>query len=76
MVLSLPAGASRTLSAQALESGEAEGLTGALGTGSGKWQLVVTADRPVVVMSLLASATGYLSNLSTAPGATAPARVR
>ncbi len=76
VVLSLPAGASRTLSAQALESGEAEGLTGALGTGSGKWQLVVTADRPVVVMSLLASATGYLSNLSTAPGATAPARVR
>ncbi len=67
VVLSLPAGAARTLSAQALESGDAEGLTGALGTGSGKWQLVVSASRPVVVMSLLASATGYLSNLSTAP---------
>ena len=67
VVLSLPAGAARTLSAHDLESGEAEGLTGALGTGSGNWQLVVTADRPVVVMSLLASATGYLSNLSTAP---------
>ena len=67
VVLSLPAGAARTVSAQALESGDAEGLTGALGTGAGKWQLVVSASRPVVVMSLLASATGYLSNLSTAP---------
>ncbi len=71
--LSLPAGAARTLSAQALESGDAEGLTGDLGTGAGKWQLVVSADRPIVVMSLLASATGYLSNLSTAPEPTAEA---
>ncbi len=67
LVLSVPAGAARTFSASELESGEAEDLSGALGTGAGKWQLVVTADRPVVVMSLLASATGYLSNLSTAP---------
>lgn len=49
--------------------GVGEGLTGALGTGSGKWQLAVSASRPVVVMSLPASATGYLSNLSTVPAA-------
>ena len=65
--LSVPAGAARTLGAQQLESGEGAGLTGALGTGSGKWRLVVTADRPIEVMSLLASPTGHLTNLSTVP---------
>jgi hypothetical protein len=44
--LSLAAGASRMLSAQQLESGEGEGLSGSLGTGQGKWQLVVSADAP------------------------------
>ena len=60
------AGASRSLSAQALESGEGEGMTGALGDGAGKWRLRVTADRPLRVMSLLASGPD-LTNLSTVP---------
>ena len=47
--------ASRSLSAQALESGQGEGLVGALGDGAGKWRLRVSADRPIRVMSLLAS---------------------
>ena len=63
--LSVPAGAARTLGAQQLESGEGAGLTGALGTGSGKWRLVVSSDRSIEVMSLLASPTGHLTNLST-----------
>ena len=65
--LSLGAGASRTLSARELESGEGEGLSGALGAGTGKWRLSVTSDQPVQVMSLLSSPTGHLTNLSTVP---------
>ena len=69
VVLSIGAGESRTVSAQALESGQ--GVSGALGTGEGKWRLVVSADRPIEVMSLLSSPTGHLTNLSSAPGSTA-----
>ena len=65
--LTLPAHGARRLSAQALESGVA-GLSGRLGEGEGKWQLAVTADGEIEVVSLLASPTGHLSNLSTTPG--------
>ena len=68
VTLTLPAGASRALSAQALESGEGEGLGGALGDGTGKWRLQVSAPQPIRVMSLLKSPTGHLTNLSAAPG--------
>lgn len=64
--LSLPAGASRTLTSADLENG-ADGLQGALGDGAGKWQLDVESDEPIIVMSLLSSTAGYLTNLSTAP---------
>ena len=64
--LTLAPGASRTLTAQALEAG-GEGINGALGAGAGKWWLSVTADRTIEVMSLLRSPTGHLSNLSTEP---------
>ena len=81
--LTLPAGAARTVSAAALEStgergidasdggvsdaGDPTSLTGELGVGTGKWQLLVTSEQPIVVMSLLRSPTGHLTNLSTAP---------
>ena len=65
--LSVPAFAARTLSARELESGEADGLSGALGDGAGKWRLRVESDRRIGVMSLLDSPTGHLANLSTAP---------
>ena len=58
------------LSAEALESGDAEGLAGALGTGSGKWQLAVSSEQAIEVMSLLLSARtahGHMTNLSTVP---------
>ena len=71
--LSLAAEASRTLTAQQLESGQGAGVRGALGTGSGKWQLVVTSEPAIEVMSLLSSPTGHLTNLSTAPGTAADA---
>ena len=66
VVLTVLAGASRTLTSVELESG-GEGLTGALGEGAGKWRLQVESDVPIMVMSLLESPTGHLTNLSTAP---------
>ena len=64
--LTIPAGAARTYTAAQLEEGS-PGLRGALGDGAGKWRLAVTSDRPISAMSLLASPTGHLTNLSTAP---------
>ena len=69
--LSIPPGAARTFGAAQLEDGAA-GLTGRLGDGAGKWRLTVTADVPIQVMSLLATPTGHLTNLSTAPGGVDP----
>ena len=66
VVLSLDGGASHTLSAKELESGT--GVSGMLGTGKGKWQLVVNADAPIEVLNTLSTPTGHLTNLSTVPG--------
>ena len=66
VVVSVAAGGSRTLPASELETGGA-GVTGALGDGAGKWRLRVSSDQPIMVMSLLESPTGHLTNLSTAP---------
>ena len=66
VVLTVPAGGSRTILAAELESG-GEGVSGALGDGVGKWRLRVESEEPIIVMSLLSSPTGHLTNLSTAP---------
>ena len=73
----LPGDEARTLSAKALEEGYSESVSdfefeGSLGDGAGKWQLFVSADRPVQVVSLLHSATGDLTNLSTVTGVRDP----
>ena len=66
--LNLPARGSRMLTAEELESGDGEGLTGALGDGIGKWRLSVTAGGAIEVMHLLAStASGEMTNLSAGP---------
>ena len=57
---SVAAGASTMLTAQELERL-------GLGDGAGKWQLQIEPDRTILVMSLLRSPTGHLTNLSTAP---------
>ena len=76
---------------QALEDDEARdemmgmmmpegGLTGMLGDGAGKWQLFVTSDQSLQVLSLMKLSGGYISNLSAAtsmmdfspPAASAP----
>ena len=69
VALTLPARGSRRVSARQLESGD-EGLSGRFGEGTGKWRLSVSAGGAVEVVSLLASPTGHLSNLSTTPGGT------
>ena len=68
VAVSVPAGRSRMLTAQQLEAG-GDGFEGELGNGAGKWQLVVDSEQPIMVMSLLSSPTGHLTNLSTAPAA-------
>ena len=72
VVFALEGGASRTLNARDLESGSGDGVSGGLGTGKGKWQLVVSADEPIEVLNTLSTPTGHLTNLSTAPGAAVP----
>ena len=64
--VTVPAQTARALTAQQLESGD--GVDGTIGDGQGKWELAVASDRPLMVMSLLSSPTGHLTNLSTAPG--------
>ena len=73
--LTLPAGESRMITAQQLESGHST-LSGRFGDGAGKWQLFVSAHRSIQVMNLmLNTADGNLTNLSRtfyeapAPGA-------
>ena len=63
--LAMATGTARELTAAQLEGiDHADGIEGSLGNGSGKWQLFVTADRPIQVMSLLESVSGHLTNLS------------
>ena len=62
--LAIPAGATRELSASDLETGEVDGVSGALGDGGGKWRLWVESDAPIEVMNLVETANGHLSNLS------------
>ena len=62
----VPAGTVKSFTAAELETGTSD-LEGALGTGVGKWQLTVESVPPIMVMSLLESPTGHLTNLSTAP---------
>ena len=61
--LTLAPWASRTLTREALEEGEAE-LRGALGAGTGSWRLSVEADGEIDVLSLVRGAGGMLSDVS------------
>ena len=62
--LTLPPGAANLLSAKEFEQG-AQDISGRLEAGTGKWQLSVSSDQPLQVMSLLFSrGTGNLTNLS------------
>ncbi|MCY4013429.1 MAG: hypothetical protein OXG82_12010 [Gammaproteobacteria bacterium] len=63
--VSILPGASATLDADELET---TARVDGLGDGTGKWQLTVSSDEPIRVMSLMAlPLTGHLTNLSTVP---------
>ena len=64
VTLTLPAGQARTISAFDLENG-AQGLTGRLGDGGGKWRLTIEAGQAVMGMGLLATPGGPITNIST-----------
>ena len=64
--VAVPAGASRTLTAQELETGGG-GFGRGIGQGAGKWRLVVESAQPVTLLNLLSSRTGHLANLSGGP---------
>ena len=61
--LTLDPGAAHLITARELEQGS-EDSSGQFGAGAGKWQLFVSSDQPIEVMSLLLSPTGNLTNLS------------
>ena len=67
--ITVPAGGACTITAHELESGDADDpchceVSGSLGAGSGKWQVSVTANRSIQVMSVLKTPE-HLTNLST-----------
>ena len=64
VVLTLPAGATRTLTAQELESGD-EDFTGRLGDGEGNWHLTVTTSGVSVQVMSLSRNADELINLSS-----------
>ena len=69
----LGADAARMLSAQELEQGSTDStFDGQLGNGHNKWQLFVSANQPIQVMSLLLSESGHLTNLSTSSARPTP----
>ena len=67
VVLSLPAGASRSIDASELENG-APALLGRLGDGEGDWRLLIFGDSglDIAAITLLDTPSGPLANLSTA----------
>ena len=65
--LQVASGTAREVTAAQLEGLEdARDLVGSLGDGVRKWQLFITSDRPIQVMSLLERAAGHLTNFSAA----------
>ena len=64
--LTVPAGRSRTLTVQQLETGDGDGLRGAFGGGAGHWRLDVATSVAVQVLGLHTS-NGRLANISTTP---------
>ncbi len=66
VTVALPPDEAYSFTAQDLEYGH-QRLDGTLGDGSGKWQLFITSDRAIQVMSMMETPSGHLTNLSS-PG--------
>ena len=66
VAFTVTAGSVRVVDASQLESG-GDDLSGAIGDGTGKWRLIVEADRSILVVNLLSNPTGHITNLSSVP---------
>jgi hypothetical protein len=64
VTFNIAADSAMTLTAQDIENGNSDLITGSLGDGGGKWRLVITSDIDLQVQSLLDTPTGFLTNLS------------
>ena len=64
VLVTVPAGAARTLTAEQLESGAM--FDGSLGSGTGRWRLSVSADDPITVMNLMESPSRQLVSVAGA----------
>ncbi len=63
--LSLGPNQSTIITSQDIENGGGDSeVSGGIGDGAGKWQLVVSSSSRATLMSLLAAPAGYMSNLS------------
>ncbi len=68
--LTVPAGAATTVTATQLEDGDHvfhDRQRAGLGDGRGKWRLHVDSEQALLLINVLASPTGHLTNLSTNP---------
>ncbi len=68
--LTVPAGAAVTVTAKQLEDGDFafhDGRCAGLGDGQGKWRLHIDSEEAILLVNVLASPTGRLTNLSTNP---------
>jgi len=63
----IPAGAARTFSSAELEPGSKDGTREALGSANSKWRLTVQSERDLLIMSVVSSPTGHLTNFSAGP---------
>lgn len=65
VTLTLDANQSKQITVSDLENGNAnKGLTGKLGDGENRWHLEVSADVDIVVMNLIRTTDGFLTNVS------------
>ena len=68
--LTVPASAAVTVTAPQLEDGDQafhDRQRAGLGDGRGKWRLLVDSEQALLLVNVLASPTGHLTNLSTSP---------
>jgi hypothetical protein len=64
--ITVPPLATKTLNSIDLEQGNSSlGLIGSLGSGNGKWRLVITSSKGATVLSMMELPGGYISNLSS-----------
>ena len=65
--VTMPARSARDYMSWELETGTSDGMSGALGDGTGKWRLRVSTTSDIEAMSLLHLPTGHIANVSTTP---------